>query len=278
MTWSKFGRRGAALESPPEVIQMPGENGFIMRFERGKNIPTMTCETCGEIITDYRMAGVVWDREHDEPGRSGITVLCKGNECLSKPPHRGKPWMEMRDYMLWIAYNSGLSTEAQLRHDWEATERLNAFWKGRELRGWLFLVLDRFPLLTASIGPSPVIAISKLFAFDLHSWQISVIYNIFNGLWVKEKVAARHRPMPPLQDQAKWWEFLKNGLLGMIYCKGDTYFIVHSRFVPPNPSIRTKQKTYQEPIRSRWFPSEGLGLKWVEGLLVWWSAAEFYHL
>ena len=90
---------------------MPNSNGFLIMHEDGQSIPTIACETCGEIITDYRMAGVVWNST-DEP-RSRVTVLCKKNKCLTKGPHADKPWQELRDYMVHMARNIGLECEAQ---------------------------------------------------------------------------------------------------------------------------------------------------------------------
>jgi len=99
---------------------MANHNGFILLHEDGQTIPAMACETCGEIIKDYRQAGVVWNRE-DEP-RSRVTVLCKTNHCLSKPPYKDKPWQELRDYMVFMAHNTGLKTEADIRGTWESAK------------------------------------------------------------------------------------------------------------------------------------------------------------
>jgi hypothetical protein len=103
---------------------MAGDRGFVMRNERGRNYPAMVCETCGEIIDDYLMAGVVWGKDNKEGSRSRVTVLCKKNGCLSKEPYRGLPWQEMSHYALWLLYNSGLKTEKQVREDWERAEMM----------------------------------------------------------------------------------------------------------------------------------------------------------
>ncbi len=55
---------------------------------------------------------------------AGSLCLCKKNHYLSKGHHGQKPWMEMRDYLLWVAYNSGLKTEKQLREDWESAQMM----------------------------------------------------------------------------------------------------------------------------------------------------------
>jgi hypothetical protein len=93
---------------------MANHNGFIIVHEGFESVPTMACEMCGEIITDYRQAGVVWIRE-DEP-RSCVKVLCKTNGCLTKHPHADKPWQEMRDYLVFMARNVGLDVEKELSH------------------------------------------------------------------------------------------------------------------------------------------------------------------
>lgn len=100
------------------------DNGFVVQMKDGRQCPTMVCELCGESITDYRMAGAVWDErgEFENWTFRRVTVLCKENGCLSKPPYKGLPWQEMRDYLLWLAYNSGLKTEAQVREAWKEAE------------------------------------------------------------------------------------------------------------------------------------------------------------
>ncbi len=98
---------------------MPKDKGFVVRHERGRTYPAMVCETCGEIITDYRMAGVVWNRDYKDGERSKVTVLCKTNGCLTKEPYAHFPWQEMRHFALWLLYNSGVKTEAELVKDWK---------------------------------------------------------------------------------------------------------------------------------------------------------------
>lgn len=85
----------------------------------------MVCEKCGSVITDYRMAGVVWDRAFLNDGReqSNVIVLCKTNGCLTAPPYDRHFWMEVRTYFLWLLQNSGLKTEAQMHKEWERTQR-----------------------------------------------------------------------------------------------------------------------------------------------------------
>ncbi len=89
------------------------KNGFLMLSDGGANQGVLACERCGEIITDYRMAGVVWERE-DEP-RSPVTILCKTNDCLNTD----QPWMPLGDFFVWVAINTGLNTEVKLREAWE---------------------------------------------------------------------------------------------------------------------------------------------------------------
>jgi hypothetical protein len=103
---------------------MSDSRGFTVRHDGMETIPTMVCEKCGEAITDYRMAGVVWVQEKFKNGsRSRVIVLCKTNKCLSTPPQCDLPWMEMRDYMLWMAHNVGLKTESHIREAWKITKQ-----------------------------------------------------------------------------------------------------------------------------------------------------------
>jgi len=103
------------------------DRGFVLRHERGKNIPAMVCEKCGEIIDDYVRAGVVWARDnYRDGGRSRATVLCQKNGCLAKEPYNRLPWQPMQHFLLWLAYNSGLKTEKRLRDDWKQSE----MWSG----------------------------------------------------------------------------------------------------------------------------------------------------
>jgi hypothetical protein len=99
-------------------------NGFQISFEGGRTHPVAVCETCGEVITNYANAGVVWD-EYKEGQRAAVTVLCKSNRCLSKPPYSGRPSMEFRDFLVWIAFNSGMNSEAKIREAWKASDKIN---------------------------------------------------------------------------------------------------------------------------------------------------------
>lgn len=60
------------------------------------------------IITDYKSAGVIWTK-HTAIDPIAVKVLCKENGCLTKPPYEFLPWLEMRDYLLYLASNCGLS-------------------------------------------------------------------------------------------------------------------------------------------------------------------------
>lgn len=106
---------------------MKTDKGFVILVKEGKHCPAIVCETCGAVIDDLNWAGVVWHREGEAEGsRLKVTVLCKKNDCLNKPPYKGLPWQELRNYLIWLAYNSGLNTEEKVREAWKSGEWMSS--------------------------------------------------------------------------------------------------------------------------------------------------------
>ena len=105
---------------------MKTDRGFVVIAKDERQTPAVVCEECGETITDYGMAGVVWpERDYDEGSRQKATVLCKNNRCLSSGSNRYLPWAEFKHYVIWLLYNSGIRTEEQLHEAWRSAERMN---------------------------------------------------------------------------------------------------------------------------------------------------------
>ena len=87
----------------------------------------LACESCGDIISDYGMAWIMWDDAKErEGGTVRPTVLRKGNQCIAKPPYVGFASMEMRDYLVNLFRNLGIRTEEELRGVFEFAELMDS--------------------------------------------------------------------------------------------------------------------------------------------------------
>lgn len=79
--------------------------------EKGKYAPVITCDVCGELIKDGRLAMV---RHTDlKLGEMGKAIFCHKRECDEeanrKFPELSKSgWTELRHALVWLAHNSGI--------------------------------------------------------------------------------------------------------------------------------------------------------------------------
>ena len=101
---------------------METKKGFILRQAQGLTLPTLVCESCGDVIKDYKMAWVMWPELLKEGATAKPTVLCKKNGCNSKRPYDGYPSMELRDYLINLCRNTGMKTEEDFREAFEFTQ------------------------------------------------------------------------------------------------------------------------------------------------------------
>jgi hypothetical protein len=98
----------------PHDLYGPGPAGptppsFVVRHREGYSYPRVACAGCGELITDVRMAGVVWHpRTMREDDVSPIFALCKTNHCLARDPRwKHWPWEELDCYLIGLLENTG---------------------------------------------------------------------------------------------------------------------------------------------------------------------------
>lgn len=99
------------------------DKGFVLRVVKHMTAPMLVCESCGETITDFGWAWVVWDDVKLSEGKSvRPVVVCKKNGCNVKPPFVGYASMEMQEYLVNLCRNTGLKTEEQFREAFEFVE------------------------------------------------------------------------------------------------------------------------------------------------------------
>ena len=91
---------------------MRENNSFVVRLEGAKYCPSVVCGRCGEPITDYRAATVVWvqDNGFDEGTQHPVTVLCKKNGCTSGIliPGKGIRSQSLQEFLSQLMHNSGM--------------------------------------------------------------------------------------------------------------------------------------------------------------------------
>lgn len=97
------------------------EKGFILRQAIHVTMPNVVCESCGQIIDDYKMAWVMWPELMMDGATVKPTILCKTNGCNSKAPYDGYPSMELRDYLINLCQNTGMRTEEDFHEAIEFT-------------------------------------------------------------------------------------------------------------------------------------------------------------
>ena len=97
--------------------------GVVLQQGKSETGPVLLCENCGERITEYGMAWVMWNNAKLQPGeRIKPIILCKKNHCNSRPPYdRYVCSMEMRDFLVNLCRNLGITNEVQFREALEAT-------------------------------------------------------------------------------------------------------------------------------------------------------------
>jgi hypothetical protein len=75
-----------------------------------KRCPIIRCAGCGERITDPRMAGVVWGSgDSTDTAPSAVTILCKTNHCLMRPPWRHLPWEQLDIWLVHLTDNARMT-------------------------------------------------------------------------------------------------------------------------------------------------------------------------
>ena len=108
---------------------MTEDKGFVVRLQEGRYCPWLICERCRQPIEDYLGAIAVWNQreEYDDGTLHCVTVLCKANGCAAKelrgPNRVNIRSQDRRDYLLWLVFNSGFKTKAQIGKEWK-TARL----------------------------------------------------------------------------------------------------------------------------------------------------------
>jgi hypothetical protein len=83
---------------------------FVIQHRAGRNCPRLTCGRCGDLITDVKMAGIVWPPEYRDGSASGAMILCKVRNCLMAQRWRDWPWMPLKNYLVWLLMNTGAPT------------------------------------------------------------------------------------------------------------------------------------------------------------------------
>lgn len=85
----------------------------------GRACPVISCDDCGQRITDATMAGVVWPlggRRELLKWDDGVVFprfLCKTGDCLARCDW---PWGELDVWLVQLVHNLGLSTPLAWRH------------------------------------------------------------------------------------------------------------------------------------------------------------------
>jgi hypothetical protein len=95
----------------------PPVASFVVTHRHAHSYPRVACAGCGVLITDVKMAGVVWRPDTIvEEGVSPIVVLCKTNHCLARDPRwRHWSWEELSVYLVWLIQNTGGHPATKLR-------------------------------------------------------------------------------------------------------------------------------------------------------------------
>jgi len=75
--------------------------GFSIFSDRVRFRPTLTCDECGEIITDWGMAMVMPSKPTAEEAHLPVRVFHKG-KC---DPGDSHGWLELSSYVPWLLYN-----------------------------------------------------------------------------------------------------------------------------------------------------------------------------
>ena len=98
--------------------------GLRIRAEGGRHIPIVTCDSCGTVIDNADMGGVVfpWPKDGETVP---IRVLCKVNHCLAGD--RTEAWLEMGHWLIYMLHNTGIRTARDFKREQELADLLSTF-------------------------------------------------------------------------------------------------------------------------------------------------------
>lgn len=84
--------------------------GLSMQFKEGKSIPVLTCDICGKLIEDWRLAMVAFPWP-SEDSTIAVKVFHKVKCDPGSDKKDAKFSMEFSQYLPWLLWNHGWGTK-----------------------------------------------------------------------------------------------------------------------------------------------------------------------